>query len=499
MEKTKVIKTTNGNIQGYKEGGLEIFKGIPYAAPPIGALRFKSPIKPDQWEKTLITTDFSPICPQVPVAEAAQWLFGEPREENEAESLTLNIWTPSTDKKKRPVMFWIHGGNYVNGSSAQDTYDGLPLAKKGNVVVVTINYRLGSLGYLHIPGKTANAGHLDQILALRWVQENIENFGGDPSNVTIFGESAGGNAVVTLLAMPGAKGLFHKAIAQSAYSYYASFPEQGSKEFISKLKVDDADLESLQEMELGKIINTHLAMMIENMQTGKETPFVPAIDGETLKETTISALNKGFSSEIPLLIGTNKDEMKFLRPLIPNFTKVDKEGLPQRINAILSNLGKEKNTKELIEAYQKNRNNLQDILEAIQTDIGFRIFSTRIAEAQSKHQPNTYMYMFTWPSPWMDGQLGCPHAIEIAFAFGTYDKPGQDMYCGKGKDVEELSEKVMDTWIAFARSGNPNHKGIPKWVPYDDKKRSTMLLGKEIKLEEAPLEDERAAWDEIYL
>jgi len=496
MEKTEVIETTNGKIQGYKDKNIEIFKGVPYAAPPVEKLRFKPPVVPEHWENVLITTEFSPNCPQVPVGETAQWLFGEPREENEVNSLTLNVWTPGTDIETRPVMFWIHGGNYVNGSSAQDTYDGLPLAKRGNVVVVTINYRLGSLGYLYIPGKTANNGHLDQILALRWIRENIENFGGDPNNVTIFGESAGGNAVVTLLAIPGAKGLFHRVIAQSSYSYYASNAEQGSKYFLSKLNVNEGDLESLQKLQLKKIIETHVEMSLENMLKGIETPFVPAVDDLTLKKAPLDAINNGFASEIPLLIGTNKDEMKFIRPLIPNFSEVDSNGLDMQVNRILSNFSKNGKANELIEVYKKNRNNLQDILEAIQTDVGFRIFSTRLAEAQSKYQANTYMYMFTWSSPWMDGQLGCPHAIEVGFVFGTHDS--QDFYCGKGKDVENLSEKVMDAWIAFARTGNPNHKGIPQWTPYDAKKRSTMLLGKEIKLDEAPFEDERAAWDEIY-
>ncbi|MHA2287309.1 MAG: carboxylesterase/lipase family protein, partial [Promethearchaeota archaeon] len=367
MEKTSVIETKYGKIQGYKERNIEIYKGIPYAAPPIEKLRFKPPKEPQLWGDILVTTEFSPICPQVPVAETARWLFGDPMEEDEASSLTLNIWTPCTDNEKRPVMFWIHGGNYVNGSSAQETYDGLALAKRGNVVVVTINYRLGSLGYLTIPGKTANVGHLDQIMALKWVQNNIKKFGGNPNNVTIFGESAGGNAVITLLAMPEAKGLFHKAIAQSAYSYYASNPLQGSKEFISKLKVPQGDLESLQKLKLKKIINAHLAMSLENLQKGVETPFVPAIDGESLKEPAMDAIKSGFASEIPLLIGTNKDEMKFLRPLFPDFTPVDSEGLTLGVRAILAKLGKEKEVDTLIETYKSKRENSQDILEQIQT------------------------------------------------------------------------------------------------------------------------------------
>ena len=220
MEKTKVIETKYGRIQGYIEKGIKIFKGIPYASPPIGDLRFKPPIPPKGWSEVQETIEFSPICPQPSNEKEDSGKTSKKKqinEQNEAKCLTLNIWTPELDNEKRPVMFWIHGGGFEGGSSAEESYSGLALSLRGNVVIVTINYRLGPLGYFYISGKTANVGQLDQIAALRWVHDNIQFFGGDPNNVTIFGESAGGTAVVTLLAMPDAKGLFHRAISQSAY------------------------------------------------------------------------------------------------------------------------------------------------------------------------------------------------------------------------------------------------------------------------------------------
>ncbi|MFX1409239.1 MAG: carboxylesterase/lipase family protein, partial [Promethearchaeota archaeon] len=313
MEKTKIINTKYGKIQGYIEKGIEIFKGIPYTSPPIDDLRFMPPNPPEVWNDVLIATDFGPNVPQP--NNFAQFLFGPSREESELNCLTLNIWTPGTDKKRRPVMFWIHGGNFRYGSSAQVTYNGLPLAKRGNMVLVTINYRLGPLGYLYIPDKTANVGMLDQVAALKWVHDNIELFGGDPNNITIFGESAGAASVITLLAMPAAKGLFHRAIAQSTPFYYDSHQEEGSKEFISKLHVDPGDIKSLQKIDIKKMNRVHSKMILEALKTRQTTPFTPVVDGKILPEDPLKAINKGYASDIPLLIGTNQDEMKFYHAL----------------------------------------------------------------------------------------------------------------------------------------------------------------------------------------
>jgi para-nitrobenzyl esterase len=235
MIKTEVVGTTLGKVQGYIEEGIKIFKGIPYAAPPIRDLRFSPPIPREPWNDIFMAKDFGPIAPQPLYFFTYDTQLCETRKsvatskpnlrQSEAECLNLNIWTPGIDNKKRPVMFWIHGGGFMFDSSADEKIDGLLLARKGDVVVVSINYRLGPLGFLYIPGITANVGMLDQIAALKWVNDNISTFGGDPNNVTIFGESAGATAVVTLLAMPAAKGLFHRAIAQSYCVYYVSNQE----------------------------------------------------------------------------------------------------------------------------------------------------------------------------------------------------------------------------------------------------------------------------------
>ena len=501
MEKTEIINTKYGKIQGYIEKGIKIFKGIPYAAPPINDLRFMPPKPPAVWSDILIATEFGPNVPQP--ENNASFLFGPPREESEANCLTLNIWTPGADKKRRPVMFWIHGGNFRYGSSAQVTYNGIPLAKRGNVVLVTINYRLGPLGFLYIPGKTANVGMLDQVAALKWVHDNIEAFGGDPNNITIFGESAGASSVITLLTMPAAKGLFHRAIAQSTPLYYDSYQEAGSKKFISRLHVEPEDIESLQKIDIKKINRIHYKMALEGYATQEATPFTPIVDGKVLPEDPLKALNNGCASDIPLLIGTTRDEIKFYHALLPNLPELDYQALLKRTHKIMKHLGhNEDKAKRLIENYREAREGKlptdpQEILDAIITDVMFRIITIRIAEAQSKHQNNTYTYMFTWPSPMMGGRLGAPHAVDVAFVFGTLYIPGTEKYCGKGKDADILSEKVMDSWITFARTGTPNHDNIPEWSSYNADKRATMLLGKEIKVVNAPFDKERAAWDDI--
>jgi len=500
VKKTEIINTKYGKIQGYIEKGIEIFKGIPYAAPPINDLRFMPPNPPKAWSDILIATEFGPNVPQP--ENIASFLFGPPREESEDNCLTLNIWTPGTDKKRRPVMFWIHGGNFRYGSSAQVTYNGLPLATRGNIVLVTINYRLGPLGYLYIPGKTANVGMLDQVAALKWVHDNIEAFGGDPNNVTIFGESAGAASVITLLAMPAAKGLFHRAIAQSTPFYYASHQEVGSKKFITKLRVEAEDIESLQKLDIKKINRIHNKMVLEAYATQETTPFTPVVDGKILPEDPFKTLNNGYASDIPLLIGTTQDEMKFYHAFLPN-SDLDSEKLFNRVNRIMKDLGhNEDKANRLIENYNEAREGKlpidpQEILDVILTDVVFRIITIRIAEAQRKYQPNTYTYMFTWPSPMMGGKLGASHAVDVAFVFGTLYIPGTERYCGKGKDADILSEKVMDSWIAFARTGNPNNDNIPEWPSYDVNKRATMLFGKETKVVNAPFDKERAAWDNI--
>ncbi|MFX0133466.1 MAG: carboxylesterase/lipase family protein [Candidatus Hodarchaeota archaeon] len=515
---TNIVDTKSGKVQGYTEDGIQIFKGIPFAAPPIGPLRFNPPAPREPWSGVLDAKKFGPYAMQGtnPLAMILNWDISN---QSEAECLTLNIWTPATDNKKRPVMVWIHGGGFTIGGSADPLYDGSALARRGNIVVVSINYRLGALGYLYIPGVTANAGQLDQIAALEWIHNNIESFGGDSNNVTIFGESAGGVAVSTLMAMPAAKGLFHRVIAQSGAChpmlYGASIAKRISEKLMKKLKIEPGDIDALRKVPVKKIIRVQkkIGGLIGDFTRRAQSSlgeiemmaFSPIVDGDTLPKHPLEAITTGYASDVELIVGTNQDEIKLFAALNPAWRNLDYDGLDKIIHVGTGFLGQDINKgKQLIEIYKKSREGRlsiepYDLLSAIFTDSFFTIGAIRLAEAHCIHQPNTYVYLFAWPSPAFNGQFGACHGLEIPFVFGVLHSSGMDVLLkGLGSAEDSLSEKMMDAWIAFARSGNPNHGGLPKWPSYNVEKRPTMLFDREIKIVDAPFSKELAAWDGIF-
>ena len=496
MEVMAVIETKSGKVQGYSEKGIEVYKGIPYAEPPIGDLRFRPPVAKEPWDGVLDATKYGP-CAFQGFTQLEEW-FGKLEPESE-DCLTLNIWTPAADGEKRPVMFWIHGGAFIMGGGTHEFYDGLVLAKRGNVVVVSINYRLGALGFLYIPDITINAGILDQALALNWVHDNIEAFGGDPDNITIFGESAGGYSVLTLPVMPQAKGLIRRVIAQSAPSIDLEVSERSTKGFMRKLKIKKGDIESLRKIPPERIIeaqNEYIGSDPNNLLA-----FRPLIDGDTIPKHPLKAFRNGELKNIDFMIGTNLDEAKLFTYLDPGFNEMVKSGGENAIIAVLGTGGIDnKKSKEIIDIYKNARKEKlsiepMDLLDAVVTDVMFRVPTIRLLEAQSKHQPNTFNYMFNFPCPQFDGSLGCPHSIELPFVFNTINATGIPEFIGKGPKIESLSEKVMDAWIAFAHTGNPNHENLPDWSSYDSEKRTTMFLGEECKVVNAAFDKEREAWD----
>ncbi|NVM43346.1 MAG: carboxylesterase/lipase family protein [Candidatus Lokiarchaeota archaeon] len=499
MNKSDVIDTTSGQMQGYKEDDLVIFKGIPYAEPPIDELRFSPPVPKKRWDGVLEATKYGACSYQG--YTLLEDFTGKLQPEGE-DCLNLNIWTPNIDNKKRPVMFWIHGGAFIMGSGVDTMYDGSALVRRGDVVVVTINYRLGVLGYSYIPGVTVNAGHLDQILALKWVHDNIERFGGDPNNVTIFGESAGGYSVVALAAMPAAKGLFHRIIAQSAPAIDPKVTKKPTKKVMRMLGVDTGDINALRKVSPEKIITAQNEFMEED--TLNLLAFRPLIDGETLPIHPLEAFQNGDCKNIDFMIGTNLDEAKLFTALSPDLANLDKIEGDKLLMGFLGRLGIDNNkSNTMIDIYKQAREgnystDAKEIMNALLTDNLFRISTIRLLEAQSKYQPNTYNYLFTWPSPAFKGNLGACHALELPFVFNTLTNPAFKDFIGKSPDLDGISHKMMDAWIAFARSGNPNHDGIPNWPSYDIEKRSTMLINKEFKVAEKFLDKERAAWNDIF-
>lgn len=508
MENKIIVNTKLGKVQGYNKDGVNKFKGIPYAKPPVGKLRFNPPVPPEPWSEVFNATEYGPICPQPSTILTA--MFVKKLKHSERDCLTLNIWVPEQNQGRLPVMFWIHGGGFTTGSGAE--LDGTHLARRGNVIIVSINYRLGSLGFLYIPGKTANVGLLDAIEALKWVRENIEAFGGDPNNVTLFGESAGAVAVCTLMVMPAAKGLFHRVIAESGAShpifYSRSIRKKASDRLIEKLNIKEGDIEALREVPVETIIK--LDPSNQSSEDGARftsgVPTIgPVIDGTTLPDQPLKMIQNGYAKDIELIIGTNLEETKLYTALARKPPKIDEERMTKTITNLVKALRQDEHKgKKMIEIYQKARNEANvsiepsEILEAFLTDFAFRIPAIQFAEAQYQNQPNTYMYLFTWKSPALGGRLGSCHALELPFVYGLLSDKKVGIFPRKTEETEIISKAMMDSWSAFAKTGNPNHGGIPEWLKYNIEKRSTILFGNDIKIVDSPFDKERAAWDGIY-
>ena len=492
-----VLKTIKGKVRGVQESGYQRFYGIPYAKPPVGDLRFQKPQPMDSWDDIKDATDFSSIAPQNYIDESPI-----KQEENE-DCLYLNIWTPQADDKRRPVMFWIHGGGFVIGAGSRGRFNGSKLAEYGDVVVVNFNYRLGVLGFLNFPGIPSNLGILDQVAALKWVQNNIEKFGGNPENITIFGESAGGMSVGILLTIPIAKGLFQKAIIESGATnprdFDADSARSGANKFIKNLGLKEADINTLRNVELEKlmIVQKKIAGTVFDL---KANPFRPFIDGEIMPEQPIDIIRKGNSTKVPIIIGYNSEELGMISDLLKNSNQVKRTLIMKLLKSQFNKSGISKdNLEELIKIYKTETkilypDNDLKYWDFLLSDSMFRIPIIRQLEAHVEHQNNIYHYIFHYDSPKFGAAL---HTFEIAFIFGTL---GEDMSEGaviKTEETMDLSKIMMDTWVTFARTGSPSHSGIPEWQSYDIKKRSLMLLAQEPKVENDPNNITRKAWDKI--
>jgi len=498
--KTEIIDINAGKIQGYIKNDISIFKGIPYAEPPVGELRLNTPVLKISWDGVLEALKFGPVAPQ-PSPVTSFFPDFQPPPQSEADCLTLNIWTPGVDKKMRPVMFWIHGGSHIFGSGQ---FDVINLASRGDVVIVTTNYRLGALGNLYFPGAPANISQLDQVTALKWVNKNIEYFGGDPDNLTVFGESAGATSICTLMAMPQAKGLFTRAIIQSAAPRYNGFKLSDRKlttELILKeLGLKPFDLEEFRKLPVDKIINAMIKVQIEEIVKGVNIDFRPWIDGESLPQHPIKAIDEGYAKDVEILMGTNLEEWKFWRAFEPNFQNMD---LPELTSRLQTSGEDENEIDQIINTYTKTleEHNIpstpREIYDKYKTDIEFRIPTIKFAEAQSKHQKDTYMYLFTWKTPFDGGKYGALHALEIAFVFQTFMDEHIWLFPKRTEETITLSEKMMDYWISFAKTSTPNSDGVFNWPKYDSEKRKTIIFNTNIEIKEDPLSEERKMWNNM--
>ncbi len=511
-----IVETSYGKLEGVEQDGLAVFRGIPFAKPPVGDLRFRAPERAERWEGVRDASRFGAACPQGPRAGAEQpasvfaGMFGQGDLDIDEDCLTLNVWTPDVDGGQRPVMVWIHGGGFRTGSGSSPLYDGAKLAKRGDIVVVTINYRLAVFGFLHLESlEGANFGILDQIAALEWVRDEIEAFGGDPDEVTIFGESAGAKSVETVLATPRSKGLYRRAIAQSTYSP-AMEPEaaaETAKLVLAQLKLDAGDAEALRSIPSGRLLEAQQLMQEAAMAAGASggavAGFAPVVDGDVLPEHPVEAIAGGIVQDVPLLLGTNLDESKLFGAMMPELRDIDEDGLIERLGAIVPGADQDEAVaRRAVDVYRSAREargeraEPADVWFAISTDHMFRYHSTRVADAQSGQQDRTYMYLFTWQGTAFEGALGACHALDLPFVFDNWGNPLAEL-AGPGPEASALAHQMQDAWLAFAKTGDPNHEGLPAWERFDAKTRATMILGDECGMQAAPMEEERLFWESL--
>ncbi len=392
------VDTSLGQLCGVEEDGLRIFRGVPFAKPPVGDLRFRAPEPAEAWTGVRDASSFAPTAPQG--ERNIQFLpAGQPEERSE-DCLYLNVFTPGTDDVRRPVLFWIHGGGFTGGSGSGPMYNGAHLAKRGDVVVVTINYRLGALGFLDLGEDgdgSANAGLLDQIAALGWVRENIARFGGDPGSVTLFGESAGGMSVGTLMGTPAAKGLFLRAIPQSGAAHNVQSRESAAR--TRKTLLGELGLDSparLRDVPVGELIAAQMKTLMKARSSENiGMAFTPVLDGDVLPQRPLDAIRAGGAHGVDVLVGTNRDEWNLFRLMDPSGESLDEAGALKRLSARVAE--PERNAQRVYESYRKaleerGRANTDpiEVFTAIETDRVFRIPAIRLAEAQRAHTDRVY-------------------------------------------------------------------------------------------------------------
>jgi len=500
-----VANTKYGKVRGIADGAINIFKGIPYGAPTSGANRFLPPKEPAPWSDVRDATMFGNRAPQT---DATGFMEEEvvalDRTAQSEDCLRLNIWTAGLrDGKKRPVMLWCHGGGFTGGSGGNVRYDGAMLAKKHGVVLVTINHRLNAFGFLYL-GKlggekyadSGNAGMLDIVAALNWVKDNIAEFGGDPGNVTIFGQSGGGSKVTTAMAMPQAAGRFHRVIAESGVALKAITPDEGTEiaaKIMTQLGLQPNQVDQLQQMPFQKIIAALGPM-------GPAGRFGPVLDGRSLLSGNgaFDPVAPSISSHVPMILGSTLTEITFLNttPLDP----IDDAALRADISHGLRVDDAE--TEKLIALYKRDfpaADNVR-LFQLIATDNWLTANVALVAERKAAlGQAPAYVYHFEKPTPVHDGKLGVPHTLEVSYVFDNLDGPTDDLVTGTGKDRYPLADKMSRAWTNFARTGNPNVAGLPHWRPYSAADRAVMIFNDQCKLVVDPHAEARLAITDIHM
>jgi para-nitrobenzyl esterase len=490
-----VVSTASGKVRGLRKHGIAQWRGIPYAEPPRGALRFLPPRPPVPWSGERDATRFGAIAPQsLDPGTTVLSGFGADTPMSE-DCLVLNVYSPAADDARRPVVVWIHGGAFVMGSGSQPLYNGTSFAAHHDVVVVTINYRLGLLGLLYLGDVAGEAyrhgdvGLLDQVAALRWVRENIAGFGGDPARITVMGESAGAISIGNLLGMPAARGLFDRAILQS-----------GATPLLPQSRADATALARAVLAELGVGVEALadvpverlLAIQVQLNRTRGLGAIAPYVDGVSLPRPPFETVREG-GAPVPLLLGSNRDEWRLFDVLFGEAsTHASRAAYLQRFGDDL--LPIHASYREGRAAGPGARSPDHQAWVDLIGDAGLRLPMLRLADAQVRHAP-VWMYRFDWETPAFDGRLGAAHALELPFVWDQLEQPfAQLLLGGDVAGARPLAAEMQAAWAAFIRGGEPAADGLPAWPRYDDQRRATMVLDRESRVIDDPDRALRERW-----
>ncbi|MEU9143403.1 carboxylesterase family protein [Streptomyces sp. NPDC048349] len=477
-EDQMVVDLPAGRLRGAAEGGLLVFRGVPYAEPPVGDLRWK-PARPHPgWSGFRDATADGPSAPQPYRDGGDPVLGGHGSPPFDEDCLTLDVWTPGADGALRPVLVWIHGGGFVSGSGSLPGYSGATFARDGDLVVVSINYRIGPLGYLCLgPGEDVNHWLGDQLAALRWVRDNIASLGGDPDSITVAGQSGGAVSTAALAGHPQAQGLVKRVILQSPpLGLDLPDPAAASERTAAYLELAEAkDAAELRTLPWPALIGAGIGLFARTARWGYwPTPFLPVIDGATLPQHPAEALLGGAAAGIDVMIGWTREEATFGFALDEGYAAATREQVTGRIAETFGG----SRAPAVYAAYERARPGARphDVLMDLITDELFRVPAVRLAEARAALGRPVWAYQFDLPTPACEGRLGATHCLELPFVFDNFDQWSHAPFlAGLDPAVRDgLAHAMHQAWISFVRTGDPNHADLPRWQPYDTRTRSTM-------------------------
>jgi para-nitrobenzyl esterase len=494
-------ETSFGRVRGTDVDGVKTFKGIPYGASTAGPNRFKAPADPVHWSGVRDALDYGASAPQrdpgaIRAADSGLSVASASLPPESEDCLVLNVWTPALDGAKRPVMLWCHGGGFATGSGSSPVTDGGNLARRGDVVVVSINHRLNALGFTYLGdligpelAQSGDAGMLDIVHALRWVRANISRFGGDSGRVTVFGQSGGGRKVATLLAMPSAKGLFHRAIIESGATIKLVERDQAARvarELAAALDLSKPSLPGFQAVPLDRLMRAYFAtvrsMNVDQMTMG----FSPTVDGGAVPRHPFHPTASDVSADVPLMIGSTRTELT-LQTDAAAFS-LDEIALRGRVRELLGEAAD-----AIIDIYRRASPaaSSSELYFLIASDHRYGAPAMKIAERRAAlRKGSVYLYYFRWETPLDGGRLKSPHTIEIPFAF---DNVQASRLTAGAPGAQALADKVSDAWLAFARSGDPNTPALPHWPAFVAAERATMMFDNASVVQNDPLREQRLA------